>query len=324
MGTPIQEPGFDPGLHDIRHVIDLGLMARNEILGDSGAEAWRASSLGYCLRRQLFDRAGVPATRKEGLSRTLWLGDIIHRAVQRMVTDSGLMLAEEITLLDDDTHLSGHVDLIWGGTVQDFDYGAAADRYGVFGADFISNYRKSLNLLYGEGDVFPVTMTEFKSANQWSAEGAYRDGVQFHHGIQAGAYRFMAESHPEVFPDAVAEHGGITRFQVVMLAKSDLKMPVFEIFPGWAGRAEERLHFLNEFWAEKMVPPCTCGQDIGWEKRYCKYRHPADEGKKDPRCCMPDLIEGADPAFWADVLTQEVEDEAQRSADEQEVLPTID
>lgn len=317
MGTPIQEPDFSPDLFDIRHVIDIGLLSRNDILGDRGAKGWRASSLGYCLRRQLFDRAGVPATRNEGLSRTLWLGDIIHRAVQRMITDSGLMLAEEITLSLPDDDITGHVDLIWGGSVQDFDYQSIADRYGMFGADFISNYRKTLLGMYGEDAEFPVTMTEFKSANQWSAEGAYRDGVQFHHGIQAGVYKLMAESNPGQLPDTVEK---IERFQVVMMAKSDLKMPVFDIFDSWSERAQDRLHFLNQFWAEQTIPPCTCGQDISWEARYCKYRHPADEGSKNPRCCMPELIDNADPEFWIDVITREVDEDVQRAVDEEEVL----
>ena len=318
MGTPIQEPGFEPGLHDFRHLIDIGLLSRREILGDSGAPAWRASSLGYCLRRQLFNRAKVPGTREPGGFRTLWLGDIIHRAVQRMVTDAGLMLGDEIALADEELNLTGHVDLIWGGPVQEIDYQAFADRYGVWGADFITHYRKSITSLYQGFPPFPVTMAELKSANQYSAERSFKEGVEFHHGMQAGGYRLMAERQPELLPPGV---DGIERYQVVMIAKSDMKMPIFDIYDRWAQAALERVSLLNEAWAEQRIPPCTCGQDIKWEARYCMYQHPDDAGKKEPRCCMPDLIENADPSFWIDVVTGEVEEEAQRIADEEEVLP---
>jgi hypothetical protein len=320
MGTPIQEPELDLS-GDIRHIIDFGLASRNAIFGDSGAKAWRASSLGYCLRRQMFERAGVPKPRRDDGSRTLWLGDIIHRAVQQMIYNSGLLLAEEITLLDEELHLSGHVDLVWGGMIQDWDYDDLVETHSMYWADFITNYRKALIEHYGKDTFFKVTLTEFKSANQYSAEKAYTDGVSFHHGIQAGAYRLMAERNPSVFPEVVRRNRGIDQYQVVMLAKSDLKMPVFDIFPSAAERALERVSLLNQAWAEQVIPPCTCGQEISWEARYCAYRHPDDAGSRNPRCCMPELIEQADPSFWAEVLTEEIDEEAQRLADEQEVLP---
>jgi hypothetical protein len=35
---------------------------------------------------------------------------------------------------------------------------------------------------------------------------------------------------------------------------------------------------------------------------------------------MPELIDNADPEFWIDVITREVDEEVQRAKDEEEVL----
>lgn len=289
---PIQEPSFAPERHDIRHVLDIGLDARRGVMGMPKSKGFRASSLGYCLRRQVFERAGVerPGPDDMGL-RTLWLGDLIHGGFQRMMRDSGLLISEEFTLEDPTSDTTGHVDMIWGGEPHPLP-SDAHERLGTFTVDFITAYRDQLKFLYG--DWFPVTLAELKSAAQYSAEKAYTDGPSFHHVIQAGWYRGAAERHPERLPDVVleSEHGLIERFQLVMIAKNDLRMPVFDILPSHATRAMDRADEVFDYWTDDRapVPPCTCGADLSWEPRYCKYRDP-NSPASNPRCCGDTLIE---------------------------------
>ena len=289
---PIQEPSFDPARHDIRHVLDIGLDARRDVLGAPKARGFRASSLGYCLRRQLLERAGVPVPPGGGDRglRTLWLGDLIHGGFQRMMRDSGLLIAEELTLEDPDTDMTGHVDMVWGGKVADLDPDLH-ERVSTFTLDFISAFRDELRDRYG--DWFPITLAELKSAAQYGAEKAYTDGPSFHHVIQAGWYRGAAEKYPGNLPDVVIEGGGgIQRFQLVMIAKNDLKMPVFDILPSHAQRAMERAEELTALWddEEARLPPCTCGIDLSWEPRYCRYRDP-NSPDRNPACCGDHLTD---------------------------------
>lgn len=271
----IREPDPTPEAHDLRHVLDIGLQAKAATISHAPATSWYSSSLGYCMRRQFFDRLGVPKDQSYRSSRTLWLGDIIHHGVQQMLWRSGLMLAEELSLVDDELQIHGRLDALWGGEVRVGLFENEED-YSPDWKRFLVAYRETLKMFYG--DRFPITGTEFKSANQYSAERSFTEGMQLHHKMQIGSYDLMVQRNPSLL-DEVIDVDHVDRWQLVMLAKSDLKMPIFDSLPILAEKAHERLVDLNTFWDAQITPPCTCGQDISWERNYCPYQNDIGE------CC---------------------------------------
>lgn len=284
----IVEPEFDPAMFDIRHTFDAYLDAKASVFEPTkAAKGFRASSLGYCLRRQFLERAGVPKPGATG-SRTLFLGDIIHGGVQRAFTNMGLMLGEETAFEDEALQITGHVDMIWGGKIQphQLDEGGNSPQWIRFN-DFV---RELLVAKFGT-DTFPIVGAELKSAHQYSAEKAMREGPQFHHQMQAGMYDWFAENHPEQLPVGVEK---VEKWQIVMIAKSDLKMPVFDVSPTMKRQAFERITELREYWEDKAMPACTCGVTISWEQKYCPYAY-------GNGCCDDSLIEDAPDSFWEEV-----------------------
>ena len=286
----IPEPEFHQDRPDIRHVFDIALDAKAHAMPAPVPTGFRSSSLGYCLRRQFLERAGVPKAPQVG-SRTLWLGDQIHYGVQSTFKHLGLMLGEEVRFHDDDLQLTGHVDMIWGGKLQP--NLVEPDAVSPNWYRYLEQVREDLKRRY-ETDEFPIMGAELKSAHQYSAEKAAREGPAFHHQMQAGSYDLLSEMHPEQLPIDV---DAVEKWQIVMLAKSDLGMPVFDVSPTMKRQARERIEELVQWWESKALPPCTCGVTISWEQRYCPYA----EGHS---CCSDDLIETAPDSFWEEVAIE--------------------
>src|SRR6476659_5964620 len=114
----IVEPALDPALFDIRHVVDVALQTKAATRPVRTNKGWTAGSLGYCLRRQFYDRADIP-TKDDYPLRTFWVGDLIAGGLSNIVDNAGLLILSELHLIDPDLDLSGYVDMIWGGLVPD-------------------------------------------------------------------------------------------------------------------------------------------------------------------------------------------------------------
>ena len=283
LPPPILEPDFDPERFDIRHVLDIGLGAKRGTKQPRTNTGWTAGNLGYCLRRQWLERAGVEAVEDYPL-RTFWIGDLIQTGYERMMSNAGLLITSELHLVDEDLELSGYVDMIWGGKIPQglFEH---EESYKPEWQDFLLGYRELLNTAY-EGRTFPITGDELKTANDYSARKMQQEGAGFHHKMQAASYGLMLDRNPRALETQV------DRWRLSVIDKSDGLMNVFEIREAHSQQAEERVRSLGEYWRERALPPCTCGVDISWEKNYCKYRDANG-------CCDPHLVEKATSAeFW--------------------------
>lgn len=291
----IVEPAFDPARFDIRHVLDIGLAAKRSTSPPRTRSGWTSGNLGYCLRRQMFDRAEVPVV--ESLPyRTFWIGDLIHDGYQRMMRNAGLLIREEAHLVDEELNLSGYVDMVWGGLIPE---GLSEDEeeYRQPWQDFLLDYRAELRQRYPEAvDVgFPVTGDELKSANDFGARKMQSEGPQFTHLMQAASYWLMADRNPTQLEATV------DRWRLSIIDKSDGLMNVFEVRESHVAQAEERVGELNDLWSSRTVPPCTCGQKLNWEIKYCKYGDGTEKG-----CCEHGLIEKAESAeFWEGFIEAE-------------------
>lgn len=95
----------------VRPKIDEYIDAKRKELRDYG-DYWSASSAGYCMRKNIFERLGVPhSTEDEArLQRVFESGHIFHQWVQGITKDSGLSVASEDELIDDTIMVKGHFD----------------------------------------------------------------------------------------------------------------------------------------------------------------------------------------------------------------------
>lgn len=288
----IREPEFDPGKHDIRHVLDIGLQAKRETKGKRTRSGWTAGSLGYCLRRQFLERAGVEVPEDYPL-RTFWIGDLIHDGYKNMMSNAGLLMGDEVHLVDEELELSGYVDMIWGGIVPVFLFDHEKD-YSPAWQDFLLGYR---TMLHEEFGTFPVTGDELKSANDYSARKMVSEGPSFHHLMQAASYGLILDRDPSQFEATV------DRWRLSVIDKTDGLMNVFEVREAHTQRALERVEALNEYWKKRELPPCTCGVEVVWEKNYCKYATKRDANGKVLECCSGYLIDQAtSDEFWDGVV----------------------
>lgn len=293
--APIKEPGFDPDLHDIRHVLDIGLKVQDETRNGRTQSGWYASGLGYCLRRQFLERAGVPSKKDPYPPRQQWVGRTLEASLIARLRHANLLLADNVHLVYEEMDCSGYVDFIWGGTpdadpIDEYEEGEISPQW----LNYLAGYRAELREFFEGRLPVPPTGVELKTANQWSAEKMFTEGPQFTHKMQAAFYKVVATEFPEQLP-VIPE-----RWQIVVLAKSDAKMIVFDVLDSHVEQAYERLSQLNEAWPTD-IPPCTCGKQMKWERDYCPY-------KSGDSCCLPAAILEAPEDYWTLV------DEAERGA----------
>jgi len=100
---------FDTG---IRPIIDDHLLKLSRELRDYG-DYWSASQAGYCQRKVIFERLGVPHVSKEDdarKQRVFTSGHIFHEWIQKLTKDVGLSIAQELELQDEDLMIRGHID----------------------------------------------------------------------------------------------------------------------------------------------------------------------------------------------------------------------
>jgi hypothetical protein len=100
---------FDTG---IRPAIDDYLALKAAEVSDYG-DYWSASSAGYCQRKLIFERLGVPPVIQRGRrtqNRVFEAGHIFHEWVQRITKEAGLSIAQELELQDDELMVRGHID----------------------------------------------------------------------------------------------------------------------------------------------------------------------------------------------------------------------
>lgn len=211
----------------IRPAIDAYLLAKSREKRDYG-QYWSASSAGYCMRRQIFERLGVPYTSEDARKeRVFEAGHIFHAWLQGLTKEAGLSIAQELELQDEELLVRGHID--------------------------------DLVLIEGQ----PI-LYDYKTVHSRSFHWAKKEGypMSYFHRMQVGTYlyllrRLLAE---DVKP---AELDGITAIEearILKLSKDDLCMSEQQLLYDAALETEVVDYWaeLQSLWAAKKVPPCTC------------------------------------------------------------------
>jgi hypothetical protein len=252
---------------------------------EEGRPYWRPSSLGSCLRRQYLWKAGIPSTRVESEDENAdkerkfaWGRDIENHIRQRMFR-AGLLIEEGTKLIDEELAVVGHIDFIWGGVVSNelperAKWWSPPYRWAV-----LTVREKVAEVL--ERPV-PITGTELKSTSGYAVRKMYDEGPRFDYRCQAGAYWLMAQRNPSqlVVP--------LDRFEIVVVGRDTVRPLRFEASDVDAQMAEERIGLLNQAWATKQPPNCTCATgEIGYDQqRYCPYPNESGDG-----CCGSTLLD---------------------------------
>ncbi|MGQ0669245.1 MAG: hypothetical protein ACT4PO_06190 [Actinomycetota bacterium] len=242
-------------------------------------EHWRCSSLGRCLRYQVLERSGLERAEISAASRRrMDIGSQIHWIHTLKKARWGLLLGREIAITDPELHLAGHIDLVWGGPVQEIppEWRIRRKPDWIF---FLEELRRRGVERWGE--VAPVTVEELKTVGGWGFRTALRDG-RSDYRTQLGGYALLAEAHPDLLPATPA------RYQIVVFNRESGAMREIRMRPSWVEEARERVVALNEAWATGRWPPCTCGatEDLAWEATLCAFPNPDGDG-----CCGQTLLD---------------------------------
>lgn len=95
----------------VRVIIDNYLIEESKKERDYG-EFWSASSAGYCMRKLVFQRLGVPKTKEDDprQQRVFTAGHVFHNWIQELTKSAGVSVAQETELEDDKLKIRGHFD----------------------------------------------------------------------------------------------------------------------------------------------------------------------------------------------------------------------
>lgn len=226
---------FDTG---IRPAIDNYLAKKSQEQRDYG-DYWSASSAGYCQRKLIFERLGVPPVEKEDdarKQRVFEAGHIFHEWVQRITKNAGLSIAQELEIQDEDLMVRGHID------------------------DLVLVNDPRWRNGYGEVELHPrlpqkLILYDYKS--QHSGAFTWQKGrpVSYYHLMQSGTYLYILRQKENIYGTATLEEA-----RILKISKDDLRMDENQII--YDDKLEKQVldywNMLNDYWNAKKIPPCTC------------------------------------------------------------------
>jgi len=128
----------------IRPAVDAWLLEKSKEVRDYG-NYWSASSAGYCQRKVIFERLGVPHVETESdarKQRVFTAGHLFHDWLQQLTRDAGLSIAQELELQDEDLMVRGHFDdlVLVEGKLILYDYKTVNSQSFKYKKDNMSHY----------------------------------------------------------------------------------------------------------------------------------------------------------------------------------------
>lgn len=259
---------FDTG---IRPQIDDWLLTKSKEERDYG-NYWSASSAGYCMRRLIFERLGVPKVENESdarKQRVFTSGHLFHEWIQGITKESGLSIAQEVELQDEDLMVRGHIDdlVLVGGEIT------------VSASDVPMTPDNPSQLRKMEIDK-RLILYDYKTVNSRSFTYAKQNGneMSHYHKMQLGTYMYMLRKGDlENVSDETAENMGapgslsaaiqlrddfkdLSEARILKISKDDLRMDEQQLL--WSEALEKEVYSywstLNGYWKNKKLPKCTC------------------------------------------------------------------
>lgn len=248
----------------IRPAIDAHLLAEAAKVRDYG-DYWSASSAGYCMRKLIFERLGVPHSTEDDprKQRVFTAGHIFHDWIQGLTKDAGLSIAQEVELQDEDLMVRGHFDDLV--LVNDW----AEIQVGEVSHEVASRPTDSKRLI----------LYDYKTVNSRSFTYAKANGnkMSHYHKLQLATYMYMlrkgdnlrgrkwSEDLGESLNLALKQIPNLTEARILKISKDDLRMEEQQLLWTLELEAEVVAYWttLNKYWVDKKIPPCTCADHEG-------------------------------------------------------------
>jgi hypothetical protein len=245
----------------VRQLIDDYLIAESKKVRDYG-EYWSASSAGYCMRKVIFERLGVPKNSEDARrQRVFTSGHIFHNWIQEITKAAGVSIAQEVELQDEDLMIRGHFD----------DLILVADGYkgdpSKIGTPEPSITPNNKLILY-----------DYKTVNSRSFMWAKKNGnaMSHFHRLQLGTYMYMLREFPSETPleewevginRTLAKHKvwELTEARILKIEKDTLMMgeQKLEWTPDLERDVVQYWKTLNGYWKKQTLPKCTCADYEG-------------------------------------------------------------
>jgi hypothetical protein len=215
----------------VRQLIDDYLIAESKKVRDYG-EYWSASSAGYCMRKVIFERLGVPKNNEDARrQRVFTSGHIFHEWIQEITKAAGVSVAQEVELQDEDLMIRGHFD----------DLILADDKL----------------ILY-----------DYKTVNSRSFMWAKKNGnaMSHFHRMQLGTYVYMLKNttNPDLVP-TLEDLPDLAEARILKIEKDALMMGEQKLL--WSPDLERDVvqywKTLNGYWKKQTLPKCTCADYEG-------------------------------------------------------------
>lgn len=246
---------FDTG---IRPAVDAWLLEKSKEVRSYG-DYWSASSAGYCQRKVIFERLGVPHIVKDDDARKQRLftaGHLFHDWIQGITKEAGLSIAQEVELQDEDLMIRGHFDdlILIKGELK------------ILGENATQELPDHL-ILY-----------DYKTVNSRSFMWAKKNNNAMNHShrMQLGTYMYMLRKGKENYINVINDsYGGsliqydmlgeLSEARILKIEKENLMMGEQQLL--WSDQLyTDILDYwvnLNRYWKEKKIPPCTCADHDG-------------------------------------------------------------
>lgn len=235
----------------IRPAIDAWLLEKSKEIRSYG-DYWSASSAGYCMRRVIFERLGVPKVESDGdarKQRVFTSGHLFHSWIQDITKQAGLSIAQELELQDEELMIRGHIDDLV--LIQSLDF-----KPPMFMVDDELNRRSKFTLIPDR-----LILYDYKTQNS-RAFSYKRPDMSHYHKMQLGTYMYMLRQNKAI---DTFSYGGLTEARILKISKDDLRMNEEQLM--WSPQLEKEVYeywsTLNGYWKSKKIPKCTCADFEG-------------------------------------------------------------
>jgi hypothetical protein len=221
----------------IRPAVDAHLLAQAAVKRDYG-DYWSASAAGYCMRKQIFQRLGLPEIGEDARKQRVFsAGHIFHDWIQELTREAGLSIAQEVELQDEKLMIRGHFD----------------------------------DLVLVDNNLI---LYDYKTVNSRSFTYAKANGntMSHYHRLQLATYMYMLRKNGITAPVEEDEDSIKTKFseakrlinlseaRILKISKDDLRMEEQQLL--WTPELEKEIveywSTLNGYWASRTIPKCTC------------------------------------------------------------------
>lgn len=241
---------YDSG---VRQVIDDYLLEESKKVRDYG-EYWSASSAGYCMRKLIFERLGVPKNNEDARrQRVFTSGHIFHDWIQQLTKKAGISIAQEVELQDEDLMIRGHFDDLILVTDSPLKLETVVANEGT-PYERITTVPKQHLILY-----------DYKTVNSRSFMWAKKNGntMSHFHRMQLGTYMYMLRQQKHIWKGTTnytLEPNTLDEARILKIEKDALMMGEQKLM--WTPELEKEVvgfwRTLNGYWKKQTMPKCTC------------------------------------------------------------------